>query len=125
MVPAVIGEVESIPLSSNGKVDRKKLAEKAAELYAAKENSGIHEIVLPETETESRIHDIWCGLLGYDRISVEEHFFGIGGNSIQVIHMTNSVSSEFGCDINVTGFFEHPTIRSLAGYVDSLLVSGE
>ncbi len=125
MVPAVIGEVESIPLSSNGKVDRKKLAEKAAELYAAKENSGIREIVLPETETESRIHDIWCGLLGYDRISVEEHFFGIGGNSIQVIHMTNSVSSEFGCDINVTGFFEHPTIRSLAGYVDSLLVSGE
>ncbi|SHM60400.1 non-ribosomal peptide synthetase [Ruminococcus flavefaciens] len=125
MVPAVVGKIERIPLSSNGKVDRKQLAEKAEEMYEAKENGSSREIVPPRTETESKIHDIWCGLLGFDSISVEDHFFGIGGNSIQVIHMTNSVSAEFGCDVNVTSFFEHPTIRTLACYIDDILASGE
>ena len=118
MIPAVISFTDEIPLSSNGKVDRKKLAEKAVEIYASEENSTEKKIVPPETETEKKLCEIWSDVLNHKNISVQDHFFDAGGNSIQVIYLINAVNEVFGIDIGVSEFFEHPEIKSLAEYID-------
>lgn len=118
MVPKVIKIIDKMPLSDNGKVDRKVLQELAREEFAISvtdaKDIAIEE---PKSETEEKILDIWKNTLNLDTISVDNHFFELGGNSLQAIHLVNAINEEFSIDIGIDTLFECPTISTLAEYI--------
>jgi thioester reductase-like protein len=72
----------------------------------------------PVTHTEIILADIWKELLKLDKISVNDNFFEIGGNSILTVRMLSSVKKKFGSDVNISQMFAQPTIAYLAAFID-------
>ncbi|MGV9268855.1 amino acid adenylation domain-containing protein [Kitasatospora sp. NPDC003701] len=101
MVPAVFVPMDALPLTANGKLDRKALpdAQEAAErAYTA-----------PRTPLEQRVAAVWSAVLGVPRVGVEDRFFEIGGDSIKVIALISALRAE-GLDAQVRDLFEHGTV---------------
>lgn len=109
MVPSHFFEKETFPLTPNGKVDRLKLAsEKSKAKVAARGN-----------ETEAAVLKFWGAALGHEVIGLDDNFFDLGGNSIQLAVVHARVIRHFGRDIPITDLFAYPTVRSLAGHLTS------
>ncbi|WP_162897104.1 non-ribosomal peptide synthetase [Chromobacterium rhizoryzae] len=103
MLPASIMALDSLPLSANGKVDRKRLPDPVVETGAA----------AAETEAEAALVEIWQGLLGLERVGVRDNFFALGGDSILSIQMA-SRAAERGLRLSPQQVFRYPTIAELA-----------
>ncbi|WP_227104398.1 non-ribosomal peptide synthetase [Chromobacterium rhizoryzae] len=103
MLPASIMALDSVPLSANGKVDRKRLPEPQIEAGAA----------AAENAAEAALVEIWQGLLGLERVGVRDNFFALGGDSILSIQMA-SRAAERGLRISPQQVFRYPTIAELA-----------
>jgi tyrocidine synthetase-3 len=111
MIPAYFYQVEEIPLTANGKVDRKKLA-----AYESNLETGI-EYIAPNTDLEKKIADIWRDILKLDKVGVMDDFFLIGGNSLKVILLFRRLKEELNLDISVVSLFDHASIGSLINYL--------
>ncbi len=74
--------------------------------------------VPPQTAMEQAIVDLWQKLLGVARVGVEENFFDLGGHSLLLVRMHNQLREMLKVDFPIVTFFEHPTVRSLARYLD-------
>ncbi|MEV7022686.1 amino acid adenylation domain-containing protein, partial [Kitasatospora sp. NPDC093558] len=108
MVPSAFAVIDRIPLTANGKVDRRALPTvDAADAYQP-----------PATATEERIAGIWAELLGRPRVSVEDTFFTLGGHSILAIRMTSRLQDEFDLDLSIGTVFAEPTVRRLAAAIE-------
>ncbi|RKG73736.1 amino acid adenylation domain-containing protein, partial [Corallococcus exercitus] len=110
MVPAALVALESLPLTSNGKVDRRALP--APEL----ERSAGTPFVAPQTEVEQRLADIWAKVLRREKVGLHDNFFALGGDSIvslQIIARAHRV----GLRLTPRQLFQHPTIAELAPLV--------
>ncbi|WP_217131980.1 non-ribosomal peptide synthetase [Streptomyces sp. AC558_RSS880] len=66
---------------------------------------------------ESRLAEVWCGVLGRDRVGREENFFDLGGNSLLLVTARTAVNRAFGTDVSVVDLFAHPTVRDLARHL--------
>ncbi len=108
MVPAVFVTLDELPLSANGKVDRRALP---APQFAPETG-----YVAPSTPTEERLADIWAGLLGVERAGVEDNFFELGGDSILGIQMV-SRARQAGLHLTTKDIFRHQTIARLVTVV--------
>lgn len=88
MVPAAFGWLENLPLTANGKIDRKTLAMRAAERAAAEPDRDA-----PSTPTERRLAVAWAKVLGMraDRINRHDHFFDRGGTSLAAVQLVISL----------------------------------
>ena len=111
MIPAYIEEREQLPVTSNGKIDRKALLEE--------EGSQRTPYVAPRNELEQRLVQLWEEVLGRDRIGIEDDFFKIGGHSLKVIMMLARVKKQFLVDVPLSVLFNHPTISKLSEYIQS------
>jgi len=109
MVPSVFICIDEIPLTSNGKVDKKALPEVSL-------TSLPQEYVAPETDTEMRLTEIWAELLELDKsdISVTAHFFELGGHSLLVMQLINMVNEAFQVDYEIKDFLADANIRMLS-----------
>ncbi|MCP5054137.1 MAG: hypothetical protein GY940_43620, partial [bacterium] len=112
MIPAYFVSLDMIPLKSSGKVDREALAARGTPLGTGT------EYVPPKTLTEQSIGDIWREVLNIDKVSVDENFFDLGGNSLKIVELGNRLKEVLRQDISVMRLFEHATIRSMANYID-------
>ncbi|MEU5423222.1 amino acid adenylation domain-containing protein [Streptomyces sp. NPDC020667] len=112
MVPAVVVLLDALPLTPNGKVDQKRLP--------LPEARGEQEHTAPATPTEHKLAALWTGLLGVDgdRLSVHDSFFGLGGNSLNLIRLTTAVKQEFGVTLEVRRLYLAPTVRGIAALID-------
>lgn len=108
MIPSSFTTVERIPLTTNGKVDRKVLTGLTANLEAITAYSA------PKNEMEAGIVTIWRELLQLERISRQDHFFEIGGNSLLLIRMHAMLEEQFPGVFKVTDLFSRPTVAGLA-----------
>jgi amino acid adenylation domain-containing protein len=108
--PALV-VLRSLPLSPNGKVDRSALP--APEAGPAQRESG-RVSVSAETQMERTIARIWQRVLGLEQVGVEENFFDIGGDSLQLLDAHAELQRTVNADLSITDLFEHSTIRSLA-----------
>jgi amino acid adenylation domain-containing protein len=115
MVPSVFVGLEALPLSPNGKVDRKALP---APTLARREE----EIVAPRTPTEEALAAIWKELLNLERVGVEDRFFELGGHSLLATQVLARVKQAFGVEISLHEVFRTPTIAGLAALVDERAV---
>ena len=107
MVPAAFVKLESLPLTLNGKLDRKMLP-------TPNEGSlAMSEYVPPRNDTQRRLCEIWSQVLGLQRVGIEDNFFALGGDSIRCLQVVSSAWA-VSIPIDVIDLFRHPTIAGLA-----------
>lgn len=111
MIPAFFINIETIPVTSNGKVDRQGLQKVE---ISRSQSMSIYEP--PKTFMEKNIASIWSELLKIDRVSVHDNFFNLGGNSMTLIELANKIKRRLGKEIPVVKLFQLTTIRDIAGY---------
>ncbi|MFH1028467.1 MAG: condensation domain-containing protein, partial [Pseudomonadota bacterium] len=111
MAPAYFIRMDQLPLSLNGKVDRKALPKPEELVITSYEE--------PVTATEKGLAQIWCDVLGLGRIGAGNPFIEIGGDSLKAIRVIARIYKLFEVEVSVRDFFAHPTIRELAGFVDA------
>jgi amino acid adenylation domain-containing protein len=117
MVPSAIVAVPEVPLTPNGKVDRKALP--------APDRSGPADAYLPpRTAVESRLATIWAGILRADRVGIADDFFERGGHSLLAMRMVARAGKEFGIDLPLRVLFEAPTLGELASRIAHLADAG-
>src|SRR5690606_31000382 len=105
MVPTAFVFLDSMPLTPNGKVDRKALPAPQAQ-----QGTEQREIIAPATATETQILQIWRDVLGVDVISVEDDFFSVGGHSLLATQVVARMRNAFGVKLPLRALFEAPTI---------------
>ncbi|RBL88158.1 non-ribosomal peptide synthetase [Chitinophaga flava] len=110
MIPALV-ELDALPLTVSGKVDRKALQE----LDDAGQRQNPYEA--PRNDMEAKLVSIWEDLLGAKPIGIHDDFFTLGGHSLLVIRAVAAVQKEFNVKISVTAWFELSTVAALAGYI--------
>lgn len=111
MVPAYYIALDAFPLSANNKVDRKRLV---APVW--QKDDGL--VVEPQGATETLLARVWQEVLGRSRVSVDRNFFELGGSSVHLIAVAGKANLLLGMDIPVVGYFQHPTVRAMAAFVD-------
>jgi amino acid adenylation domain-containing protein len=115
MVPAIFVQLEKLPLSSHGKVDRQALPVPDAE------NTLRDEVFRsPRTALEAQVGAIIGGLLGTKDIGVNDNFFLLGGSSFLGIQVIARVREKFGVEVPLRTLFEAPTIAGLSAQVVQL-----
>ncbi|MFC3196159.1 amino acid adenylation domain-containing protein [Parapedobacter deserti] len=111
MVPQFLIPIDAIPLTSNGKVDKKALPiPDAAKLQA-------HAYAAARYQTERTIADVWKTTLQIDRVGRHDHFFESGGNSLLAQKAVFSLKKQ-GIEVPVIKLYQYPVVKDLAAYVD-------
>lgn len=118
MVPTKIVVLDRLPLTENGKLDRKRLGQKAT---ATLKDAAADRYVGPRNELEQRIASIWAEVLGVERLGIHDSFFDHGGHSMHVMQMTSKMRLLLNGNINLKDIFECPTPHTLALRVQTLL----
>lgn len=118
MVPAAIMVLKQMPLSANGKLDRKALPEPDLGPETRRQDSS------PRTDVEQQLMDIWSNLLGTTLLSVHDNFFERGGHSLLVMQMLFMIRTTFGEQLSVHSIFNAPTIAQLGRLLTRKSVSG-
>ncbi len=112
-------EVERLPLTAEGEIDREQL-----NAMGASAQSSARRRVPPRTETERRLAAIWLDLLPVSELGVEESFFQLGGHSLLATRVVSRILDELGVTIAVRELFQTPTIAGLARKIDALSPDG-
>jgi len=108
MVPAAFVVLEALPLTANGKLDRRALP--------APDAASRGPVVAPRTTTEEAIATVWREVLGLPAVGVEDSFFDLGGHSLLIVQVHRLLSSQFP-ELAVVDLFRYPTISALAQFL--------
>ncbi len=108
MVPAAFTQLERLPLTSNGKVDRARLPEPAESREA---NASA---ALPRNDVECQMIGIWEEVLGVSGIGTRDNFFDLGGHSLLASRLFVRIEQEFGIQLPIATLFQAPTVEGLA-----------
>jgi amino acid adenylation domain-containing protein len=114
MVPPAIMFLESIPLTINGKVDRRSLPEPEIDLG--------QQYIAPSSVLEERLAAIWAELLSIDAasISMDADFFKLGGHSLRATVMASKIHKELDVEVSLMEIFRAPTIRDIAAVISAV-----
>ncbi|MDC3961542.1 non-ribosomal peptide synthetase [Polyangium jinanense] len=118
MVPAALVVLPALPLTLNGKVDVRALPPPERSPGAQEEPAE------PRTEAERKLAQVWCKVLGLERIGIHDNFFELGGDSIRSIQVI-SQAQELGIALRAAQVFEHQTIAQLAAAVGTQAASAD
>ncbi|MCP4214101.1 MAG: amino acid adenylation domain-containing protein [bacterium] len=112
MIPPYFVQVDGIPLTANGKVDKKALPE----AHTVEERE---DYVAPETQVQETMQDIWAAVLGknHNRVGIDDNFFELGGHSLKATVMIAKTHKQLNVKIPLGEIFKMPTIRSLSTYI--------
>lgn len=111
MIPSYYVQLDKLPLTSNGKIDRKALPEPDGFIKTEVE----YEV--PRDEIEKKLVDIWSEVLGVDRIGVNDNFFELGGHSLKATSLVARIYKELSVEIPIKEVFRIPTIRDMRKYI--------
>ncbi len=113
MIPPYYVRLERMPLTSNGKLDRKSLPDPAI---------SANDYEAPSNEVEEKLVEIWSEVLKIDReqIGVNNSFFALGGNSLKIVLMLNKLSKELNVLVPINEVFNHQEIKSLSLYIQKM-----
>jgi acyl carrier protein len=121
MVPNYYVHLNIIPLTSNGKVDRKGLPDP--------EGTGLKQggYVAPSTETEKKLVKIWSDVLGVEEatLSIKADFFDLGGHSLRAIKLMSILNREFSLKNDLGFLFENSSIEEIADLITSLALQSK
>ena len=112
MIPSAFVVLDAMPLSPNGKVDRKVLPAPERSLLAAVYRA-------PQTPTEEVVAALWEAVLGGERVGSGDSFFSLGGHSLLATRVMTQVRQAFGIELPLRALFETPTVAGLARTIDA------
>lgn len=107
MVPSSFVTLPRLPLSANGKLDRKRLP-------APGDDDSCREFVAPDGPIEQQLADLWSELLGTRRIGRSDNFFELGGHSLLAVQLIARIQETSGVEITLSRVFQAPTLAALA-----------
>ncbi|HEY5283423.1 MAG TPA: amino acid adenylation domain-containing protein, partial [Polyangia bacterium] len=111
MVPAAYVPLQTFPLNTNGKIDRKQLpAPDFAEPVKA-------SVTRPPTEIETRIAGLWSQVLGSPNVPIDQSFFTLGGTSALALKAVSRMEHELGVELPLQAFFSAPTVEGIAASI--------
>ncbi|MEX0916118.1 MAG: AMP-binding protein, partial [Wenzhouxiangellaceae bacterium] len=108
MLPALWIELDSMPRTTAGKIDRGALLHAAAELNKS------HGVEAPASAVEEALCAIWRDTLEVEEVGVRDNFFALGGFSLLAIKLLNLIRERLGAELDLQDLFEHPDVSSLA-----------
>ncbi|MGD2091071.1 MAG: amino acid adenylation domain-containing protein, partial [Candidatus Aminicenantes bacterium] len=111
MIPAYFVPLENIPLTPNGKIDRKALPKPELRIAA--------DYAAPRNEIETKLVELWSNVLKIDKnvISIDSSFFQLGGHSLNAMILASRIHKEFEVRVPLVEVFKTPRIRELAQYI--------
>ena len=118
MIPSMFVQLERLPISANGKLDRAALPVPSAgntlqeEAYEA-----------PQSELQERLTNIVAGLLRVERVGMDDNFFNMGGHSLLGAQMIARISDVFGVELSLLSVFEDPTVRGMSAEIERLFLA--
>lgn len=110
MIPSYYVQLDKIPLTTNGKIDKKKLLEWDITINTET------EYVAPQNEIEKELEEMWKQLLKISKLSIYDNSFEVGGNSIDAIQLAERIL-KIGASVKVSDIYEYPTVNSMASYI--------
>ncbi|HEX7241526.1 MAG TPA: amino acid adenylation domain-containing protein, partial [Longimicrobiaceae bacterium] len=116
MVPSAVVVLGALPLTRNGKTDRRALPDPRRE--------GEAEHVAPRTATEEVLCGIWEEVLGLERVGTGDHFFEVGGHSLLATRVVSRIRETLGTEVPLRALFEAPTVAELAVRIEALRSAG-
>ena len=115
MVPDMILKVDEIPLTSNGKVDKKCLIATAKKKQALSTN----EIVNPTNETEEFVLNLWKKILKVEAMGIDDDFFDLGGHSLKAVQLMSEIKKLKEINIPLATLIQNSTVRTFAPLLSS------
>jgi acyl carrier protein len=112
MVPSAVVVLEALPVTANGKLDRRALPEPdhaRPDLVAS--------YTPPTTEVERTVAAVWREVLELNDVGVEDNFFDLGGHSLLLVRARSRLEQTLGTKIQVVELFKYPTIATLARHL--------
>ena len=109
MLPAAFVVLDKMPLTPNGKVDRRVL--RAPEISRPELSTSL---VMPQSDVEQLIASVWQELLQLEGVGIHDNFFDLGGNSLLLNQSANKLAEIFGVKLSIVELFQYPTIYTLA-----------
>jgi len=113
MVPSAFVKLEALPITPNGKIDRKALPEPD---WSAREVAD--EYVAPRTPVEQVLANIWSKVLGVEKVGVHDDFFALGGHSLLATQLVSRIRDTFKVELPLRHIFESPTVATLAEQIE-------
>lgn len=110
MVPDTVMLLERIPLTANGKADRKALPMPAR-------GGQPEQFVAPSTSLEQELAEIWGSVLGLDQVGVADNFFDLGGTSLLGLQVMTRIQKRYDSNLRAVMLYQYPTIQALADYL--------
>ncbi|HEY9283906.1 MAG TPA: FkbM family methyltransferase, partial [Pyrinomonadaceae bacterium] len=120
MIPSAFTVLDAMPLTPNGKADRRALSALDPRGPAA---DGGDDYVAPRTPTEEALAEVWSELLGVARPGVNDNFFDAGGHSLQATRLVAQVRSVFGVELTLRDFLRSSTIAGLAEIIEQAILA--
>ncbi len=113
MVPSVLILIQTLPLTHNGKVNRKALP--APDTARTNEKG---TCTAPRNDIERKLVRIWSDVLGHNRVGIHDDYFELGGHSLQAVRLFAQIKSVFGKDLPLSTLFQRPTIARMAVLIE-------
>ena len=118
MIPFAFVLIENIPLTPNGKVDRRALAQLSVDSWKDSEES----FVAPQTPEEELLASIWAEVLRIEQVSIFDNFFDLGGHSLLATQVVSRIHEEFSIKLPLIDLFKYPTVAGLAECIKDIRV---
>jgi tyrocidine synthetase-3 len=118
MIPSYFVSLENIPLTPNGKIDRGALVSLGKKLDTGE------QYVAPGSIKEKIVAQTWKEVLKQERIGINDNFFDLGGNSLNIIQVISKLREQLDMEISIVTMFEFPTIRTFSQYLSRLNPGG-
>ncbi|MGG3806589.1 amino acid adenylation domain-containing protein, partial [Metabacillus fastidiosus] len=112
MIPAFFVQLEKLPLTTNGKIDRKALPE-------PDESSFTVDYKAPTNKVEEKLLSIWQDILGVKKVGINQHFFEVGGHSLKATTMISRIHKELKVEVPLRQIFQTPTIKGIGEFITS------
>ncbi|WP_036667193.1 non-ribosomal peptide synthetase, partial [Paenibacillus sp. UNC217MF] len=113
MIPSHFIRLEKMPLTPNGKLDRKALPAPEGALQTGTEYAA------PRTATEAKLAQLWQEVLGLERVGIRDNFFDIGGHSLRAMTLVSRIHQTLEAEVPLRQLFLSPTIESLAAALEA------
>ncbi|QOY92809.1 non-ribosomal peptide synthase/polyketide synthase [Massilia sp. UMI-21] len=118
MVPAVFVALAAMPLTPNGKVDRKALPAPDGHASGA-------AYIAPRTPAETTLAAIWSEVLGVEQVGIQDNFFELGGHSLMATRVVARIRDAFAVDLPLRGVFEAPTVEAQVRRIEEARREGQ
>ncbi|MFK4303786.1 amino acid adenylation domain-containing protein/non-ribosomal peptide synthase protein (TIGR01720 family) [Paenibacillus sp. RC254] len=114
MIPSFVMQLDHLPVTSNGKLDRKALPE------PDKVDFMQDRYTAPQTTLEIQLCGIWEEVLGLSPIGLEGHFFELGGHSLKATTLVSKIQKSMNIPLKIRDVFQHPILGQMAQYISAL-----